>query len=99
MHFFSFGTFEKSWRRKKEQIKVYNHLGQASPSALLFPSALLKKVGEEKRNKQRFMTTWDKPHVVKNDSPKQGEIDRNRQNDILDCFKFYSKNQGQVLVC
>ena len=41
------------------------YLEKKSP-AFLFPSEFFKKVGEEKKmNKQRFMTTVDKPHVVK----------------------------------
>ena len=44
------------------------YLEKKSPSAFLFPSEFFKKVGggKKKMNKQRFMTTVDKPHVVKN---------------------------------
>ena len=42
------------------------YLEKKSP-AFLFPSEFFKKVWRKKKmNKQRFMTTVDKPHVVKN---------------------------------
>ena len=41
---------------EKEQTKAYDALEKNSPSVILFPSAILKKVSWRKRNK----------HVVKN---------------------------------